>query len=131
MCTAIAMQGGEPVASDMLAQSARTNPAVIRRLATQLAATGIMTSQRGQGGGLLLARHPREITLCDIYRAVEEDRLFALPRTEPNEKCVVGCHIRAVLCKRMSNAERALEEELASTTIADLTREIRRLEKQG
>lgn len=126
---ALALAEGRPLTSELLAGSVRTNPAVIRRLLSQLGRAGITTSQLGQGGGALLARAPKAISLLDVYRAVEDETLFGEPRQEPNAACVVGCHIRSVLRAKMGRAQAALERELARETIAGVAREIAALEK--
>lgn len=129
--SALALGGGKPVTSELLARSAKTNPAVIRRLVGQLTEAGLTASQLGQGGGTLLAKPATRITLLDVYRAVEDTELFALPRSEPNKACVVGCFIRQVLCVRMTRAQRALEKELRKSTIAEIAADIARLERSG
>ena len=121
---AMTMREGTPLRSEDIAERARTNPTVIRRLLTMLGRAGITTSQLGLGGGSLLAREPERITLLDIYRAVEEPDLFAAPRCPPDETCPIGGNIGAVLAKHTERAEAALERELAAASLADLAREV-------
>ena len=78
----LALHKGEPVRSEVIAKSASTNPAVIRRLLSMLNAAGLSQSQLGQGGGSLLAQPPEAISLLDVYKAVENEQLFALHRTD-------------------------------------------------
>ena len=120
----MAMRDGTPLRSEDIAERARTNPTVIRRLLTMLSRAGITTSQLGLGGGSLLAREPERITLLDIYRAVEEPDLFAGPRCPPDEMCPIGGTIGAVLERHTERAEAALERELAATSLAELAREV-------
>lgn len=121
---ALALQPETPLTSAELAASVRTNPTVIRRILGLLGEAGLTTSQLGQGGGALLARPAGKITLLDVYRAVEQPELFALPKRAPNGQCVVGCHIWRLLCARMDRAQCAMEGELAGTTIAEIAAEI-------
>ena len=58
------------VTSDFLAGSINVNPVVIRRLLSQLKAAGIIEVARGTGGANV-ARPLKEITMLDVYRAVE------------------------------------------------------------
>ncbi|MGC4067293.1 MAG: Rrf2 family transcriptional regulator [Polyangiaceae bacterium] len=124
--TLLDMQGGEPTASEFIAGSVNTNPSLIRRLLSQLAKAGFTTSQMGTGGGALLLRPATEITLAEVYRAVNEDEEVIPVHASPNPKCPVGRSIQAVLEKRIHAAERALERELGKTTISDLTKDIDR-----
>jgi Rrf2 family protein len=121
---------GQPLTSDYIAGSVNTNAAVIRRLLSQLARAGLTTAQLGAGGGALLARPGDQITLRDVYRAVDEGSLFAMRPQMPNPECPVGRHIQASLEGIMCDAERALQAELASRTIADLVEDVRTRERR-
>ena len=128
--TLLQTQQGEPATSGWIAGSVNTNPSLIRRLLTQLSHAGLTTSQLGSGGGALLARPAKTITLADVYRAVAEDTEAIPIHESPNPKCPVGRNIQAVLSKRIHAAEHALENELARTTIAELTVDIIRCTKK-
>ncbi|HEX6939029.1 MAG TPA: Rrf2 family transcriptional regulator [Longimicrobiales bacterium] len=116
----VGSRGGEPVTSERLAGSASTHPALIRRILCMLARAGLTTSRLGAGGGTVLARPASEITLRDVYRAVEAGPLFALHHKRPDEQCPVGCHIQGVLEETTEAACRAMEDVLASRTVADV-----------
>ena len=122
--TLLAQSRGKPLTSEWIAGSVSTNPAVVRRLLGMLAKAGLTSSQLGTGGGALLARSPEAITLLDVYHAVDEGSLFALHHEQPNPACPVGRNIQASLLGTMTRAQRALENELASQTIADVSSEI-------
>jgi Rrf2 family protein len=111
---------GAAVASDRIALSLNTNPAVVRRLLMQLSAAGLTKSQLGTGGGAMLARPARSITMLDIRRAVEDLEVFALHRTPPNPKCLVGRNITAVLEEVAAQAEDAVRAVLAKRSLADI-----------
>lgn len=129
--TLIARGGGEPVPSEYIAGSVKTNPSLIRRLLSQLTRAGLTTSRMGTGGGALLARPADRITLRDVYRAVDDGGIFGLHREQPNPVCPVGRNIQALLEKRFDAATRALEQELERTTIADAVGEVEAREKRG
>jgi Rrf2 family protein len=120
--TVIAHEGGEPVTSEYIAWSVNTNPSLIRRMLSQLTRAGLTRCQMGAGGGALLAKPAARITLRDVYRAVADGKLLALPRERPDPACLVGRNIQALLTERFDEATRALEDELARTTIADMQR---------
>ena len=118
--TMLATSGGEPVTSERIAASVNTNPAVIRRLLCMLSRAGLTTSRLGTGGGALLARPAEEITLLEVYRAVEDGDLFAMHPCDPNPACPVGRHIQAVLTEATDSARRAMESALERRTLADV-----------
>lgn len=128
---AMALHPGKPMTSEHLARSVSTNPAVIRRLLCQLARAGLTQSQLGVGGGAMLARPAGEITLRDIFTAVEEDPLVPMPRAEPNQECPVGCHIGAALGEGIAHAETAFFQALEATTVAQVATRIQTLEREG
>lgn len=127
--TLLAYQGNDPVTSEHIASSVNTNPVVIRRLLASLRAAGLVHSQGGPGGGWQLLRPPKEITLREVYRAVEGSTLFPLHPGTPNQRCPVGSKIQPVLISHFAAAQSALEEDLERTTIADLLEEVKRMRR--
>lgn len=122
--TIVATSEGQPISSEFIAGSVNTNPSLIRRLLSMLTKAGLTTTQLGAGGGALLAKPAHQITLRDVYRAVDEGELFAVHREPPNIRCPVGRHIQALLESRFEAATHALERELERTTIADALAEV-------
>ena len=122
--TAVAIHKDQPVTSELMAKSASTNPAVIRRILSMLNEAGLSRAQLGQGGGALLARPAESISLLDVYRAVESEELFALHRSNPSPDCPVGRTIQPILNGIFRKAQHALESELAKVSIAEVTRDV-------
>ena len=114
--------------SELLASSVHTNPVVIRRILQQLKAAGLIDVTRGSGGAAL-KRDPAQISLLDVYHAVdcvESGDLFHFHK-DPNAQCPVGRNIHAVLDGRLLRMQEALEDEMKKTTLADILQETRRL----
>ncbi len=112
--------------SDLLASSASVNPVVVRRLLQQLKAAGIVRVARGTGGAALL-KPAGEITLLEIYRAVEcvEDGELFHFHENPNPLCPVGRNIHGVLDGRLMQIQKAMEREMGSITLQDLLEDMR------
>lgn len=127
--TALAVSGGKPLRSEDLAYSANTGAVVIRGLLSRLSEAGLTRSQLGAGGGALLAKPASEIRLLDVYEAVEDTELFALHRLPPCENCAVGAHILGAMQPVLAQAQTALEDSLAATSIADMAAKVARLGK--
>lgn len=116
------------VTSDFLASSVNVNPVVIRRLLQQLKKAGIVRVTRGSGGAAI-ERPLNEITLLDVYHAVdcvEEGTLFHF-HENPNSLCPVGKNIHAVLDTRLECIQRAMEKEMQSITIQDVVNDTKNL----
>ncbi len=112
--------------SEFLASSVNVNPVVIRRLLRQLKAAGLVTVVRGSGGAST-AKPPEEITLLDVYQAVDcisDGELFHF-HENPNPECPVGQNIHAVLDDKLDRIQSAMEAEMRSITIADIAAETR------
>ncbi|HEU0301350.1 MAG TPA: Rrf2 family transcriptional regulator, partial [Longimicrobium sp.] len=91
----LAWRRDEPITSERMASSVNTNPVVVRRIMGSLRNAGLVSVQPGVGGGAQLAREPEDITLLEVYRAVEEkEELFAMHSSEPCRHCDIGGHIR-------------------------------------
>ena len=111
----------EKVTSDFLAGSVNVNPVVIRRLLQQLKAAGIINVIRGTGGAQI-AKPLSDITLLDIYHAVEcvdDGGLFHF-HENPNPKCPVGRNIHNVLDEKLKRIQRAMEQEMSGITMQDI-----------
>lgn len=122
--TMLAHGGGRSLTSGEIADSLESNPVVVRRILGSLRNAGLVWATEGRGGGWSLARTPREITLYDAYAAVEEGRILSGHAHPPSDACEVGRTIGAVLETEFRDAERALEERLARTTIAHLLQRV-------
>ncbi|TPL43539.1 Rrf2 family transcriptional regulator [Mesorhizobium sp. B2-4-6] len=117
-------QQGQPASSELIASSVNTNATFIRRLLSLLARAGLTKSMMGSGGGALLARPGDQISLLDVYRAVDEGGTLLALHEHPNPACPVGRSINEVLSDEVNKAQLALERQLSATTIADLAARI-------
>ena len=116
-----AFKGEDKVTSEFLASSINVNPVIIRRILSQLRDAGIVEVRRGTGGAAP-AKPLQEITLLDVYRAVdcvEEKALFHF-HENPNMSCPVGRNIHNILDDKLRRVQEALEKELASITLEDI-----------
>lgn len=116
------------VTSDFIASSVNANPVVIRRLLQQLKKSGIVQVARGSGGAAL-TKPAGEVTLLDIYHAVEcvdESGLFHFHEA-PNPLCPVGRNIHTVLDSRLAQIQDAMEQEMRSVTLENILNDTKKL----
>lgn len=109
-----------PMTSEEIAVSVGTNASYIRKVTGLLKKSGIIESRQGASGCRLLIR-PEELTLYEVYRAVSETEqvhVFDLHQN-PNDRCIVGRHIRPVLTDVFRSIEEKAEQELRNTTLRD------------
>ncbi|SEK91729.1 Rrf2 family transcriptional regulator [Paenibacillus sp. OK003] len=106
---------------DFIAKSVNTNPVIIRRIMSKLKHSGLIEVRPGVGGASLL-KDPADITLLDIYRAleiVEDGELFNFHK-HPNPNCPVGSMIEQTLRAELIEAQLAMEQRLKRVTIQQM-----------
>lgn len=119
----------EPVPSAQIAASVNTNPAFLRTLLGRLREAGLVDVVMGPGGGALLARDPKTVSLWDVYQAVESQPAMTLHRCEPNAKCLVGGNIIGVLEDVTNDVENAVKKQLEAIDLTELERRLRKQSK--
>lgn len=118
------------ITSELIAGSVNTNPVVIRRMISLLTKAGILRTQPGVAGAQL-TRPSSEITLLDVYRAVQNDSrddLFAI-HENPNPNCDIGRNIQQELEQVFARAQRAMEGELEQITLRQVTTDLQQMEE--
>lgn len=98
-------EGKEKTTSEFIAASVNVNPVVIRRALLSLKAAGIVEVKAGSGGASIV-KDLKDITLFDVYRAVDsvDGDIFHF-HENPNPACAVGktstpCSIRTLPTRR-------------------------------
>ncbi|WP_227268158.1 RrF2 family transcriptional regulator [Roseobacter weihaiensis] len=102
-----------------IAEHAGTNPVVVRRVLGRLRKAGLLDAEKGHSGGWRLARPPQDITLADVYLALDES-LIATMAEEDAPNCSVEHALHRKVSSVMEDIERSLIERLAATTIAEV-----------
>ncbi|MEZ5424995.1 MAG: Rrf2 family transcriptional regulator [Pyrinomonadaceae bacterium] len=113
------------VTSEKIAESVSTNSVVIRRIIGSLVKHDLVEVRMGAGGGSSLTRSPEEITLADIYLALEEGSLFQVPVLDQEHECKMGITVRPVIAEVLQEAEDDLIKKLRSITLADVMKRVR------
>lgn len=113
----------EPLTSDVLAKSLKTQGPAIRRMMSGLKTAGIVSSSKGHGGGWVLERELDQITLLQIYEALGEPTLFAIGPAQDTPDCLVEQAVDAHLTAAMERAAHVLRTELSRTSLADIAAE--------
>lgn len=89
----------------------------LMKVVSQLTRAGYLVAQRGPGGGIRLARPPREINLGDVIRDTEEDLVMVECFSEDGQ-CVItpACRLKYVI----DEALKAYLDTVQKFTLADL-----------
>mgnify|MGYP001852814468 FL=1 len=114
-------KGVARVTSTLLAESTGCNPVVIRNILSALKKAGLITVHRGTGGAELCA-DPAQITLYQIYSALEPEGVTSLIGIHPcqGRPCPVAQNIRQVLQNPYHKIEDAVRAAMESITLQSM-----------
>ncbi len=114
-------KGIAKVTSNLLAESTGSNPVVIRNILSALKKAGLITVPRGTGGAELCA-DPSQITLYQIYSALEPDGMSSIIGIHPCQKrpCPVAQNIRQVLQTPYQKIEDSIQQTMEGITLQSM-----------
>lgn len=118
-------EGKYKTTSTFLAGSVNVNPVIIRKTLGQLKEAGLVTVEAGVGGSSL-AKNPKDITLLDVFNAVEnpDEDLFHF-HENPNPECPVGQTVHSILDGKLDAVKLAMEDSMKSVTLQSLIDEMK------
>ena len=102
-----------------IADHAGTNTVVVRRVLGKLREAGLLTSEKGHAGGWRLARTPDQITLADVYLALDE-RLVASDETNDTAACSLEHALHTRVSGVLEEIEQSLVKRLGETSISEI-----------
>ncbi|WP_048000771.1 Rrf2 family transcriptional regulator [Lactiplantibacillus herbarum] len=117
------------LSSAAIAGSIESNPSLIRRLMSRLTQAGLLTTQPGKVAPKL-ARAATEITLLDVYQALDEETTLLHVDEKTNPKCIVGGNIQDTLNVAYQTVQRAAEQSMQSITLQSIIDDILVREEQ-
>lgn len=108
---------GQPVMIDAVSRDEMIPKSFLAKIFQDLAKVGILRSQRGAGGGFVLARPAEQITVLEVIEAIDgkialQRCLGEIPDCDRREGCA--------LCGLFEQAQDRLKEVFGQTTLADL-----------
>jgi Rrf2 family iron-sulfur cluster assembly transcriptional regulator len=111
-----------PVRSKDLVEHTHIPEAYLAKVLRKLVEAGLLTSQKGHGGGFELARDAVEIRFVDILRAVEVDPAlrhcaFGFPKCDASRPCPLHDHYEQLQRHYLAWAARATLADVDCTTL--------------
>jgi DNA-binding IscR family transcriptional regulator len=116
---------GKPMTSAELAKCMDTNPVVVRRTMAGLREAGLVTSEKGHGGGWEISCDLERVTLKDIYAALGSPQLMAAGIHLESPECLVEQSVNRALTDAFREAEQVLVWRLSDVTLAALAKDFR------
>ena len=120
----VATEQDRDLSSTAIAKSLAANPSSVRQLMGRLRRAGLITSVTGHARPEL-ARPARDISMLDVYRAVEGDRPLLHLDTHTNPECGVGMNVQRVIGERFDDVQRAAERAMSSVTLEQIISQYR------
>ena len=105
----IAINKEKSLSSASIAESVHTNPGFVRQLMLKLKKAGLMTSVAGHARPSL-SKPADQITLLDVYKAVEGEKPLLHLDTHTNPDCGVG----------YNEIQKTAEEKMNTITLQDI-----------
>ena len=115
----IAIHQEYDLSSTVIADSIQTNPAFVRQIMMKLKKAGLMSSVNGHAKPSL-AKPAEEITLLDIYKAVEGSKPLLHLDTHTNPDCGVGVNIQLALQDYYSEIQKGTETHMSGISLQDI-----------
>ena len=125
LMAALGYRRGQDLTSTMLATSINTSPSFVRRILAKLSKAGLVETATGKAGACWLARDAKNISLLDIYEAVDAPKAFSIHGYTEQKGCPVSCHIKAALDKALAKTQQAMETSLKAITLEKIITDIR------
>lgn len=121
-------KGIAKVTSSLLAQSTGCNPVIIRNILSALKKAGLITIPRGTGGAELCL-DPSQITLYQIYTALEPDGMSSIIGIHPcqDRPCPVAQNIGKVLQAPYHRIEDAIRQAMEEVTLESMIEQFQEL----
>ncbi|MBQ7503261.1 Rrf2 family transcriptional regulator [bacterium] len=105
--------------STFLAGSLGVNPVIVRNTLSKLKAAGLVRIESGVGGASLLKK-PEDISLWEVFSAVEDAHSLFRYHDNPNPQCPVGRGIHKVLDKHLQSVNDTFKEQLQNICLQSL-----------
>jgi Rrf2 family protein len=111
----LARDPAQPASADVLCGHTKVPRRYLHTVLQELARGGLVNSRSGPGGGYLLAKPAKSMTILDVVNAVAP--------LERIERCPLGLRSHTKLCplhRELDNVYAASEKALSRVTIAQL-----------
>jgi Rrf2 family protein len=117
---ALGHRRGLETTSSELAMSVNTSPSFVRRILARLSKAGLVATSTGKTGACRLARDAKNISLLDIYEAIDAPKAFSIHSYKEQRACPVSCNIKGALDKALQKTQKAMEDSLNDISLAQI-----------
>lgn len=126
MMAGLGYAGSADMTSSQLAASVNTSPSFVRRVLAKLSKADLVSTTMGKTGSTALAKDPKDISLLEIYKAVEAPKAFAIHDYPVQQHCKVSCAIKSSMDKVLEKTQSSMEKSLGEITLAEVIADLPR-----
>src|ERR1700726_856964 len=123
--TALGDHYGEQVTSGQLTASVRAHESQVRSVLSKLAKAGLVVTSRGRNGFSSLSRPANEISLLEIYKAVEAPLAFSIHEYPKEKSCRTSCTHKEAMAELLEDTQRAFETRLSQRMLSEMVEKAR------
>jgi len=125
MMAGLAHRCDQDTTSGNLAMSVNTSPSFVRRVLSKLSKAGLVETATGKAGACWLAKDAKDISLLDIYEAVDAPKAFSIHNYSEQKSCPVSSNIKAALDKALGKTQKAMEASLDNISLAEILSDVK------
>jgi Rrf2 family protein len=122
----LACRRDQDTTSANLAMSVNTSPSFVRRVLARLSKAGLVETATGKAGACWLPKDAKDISLLDIYEAVDAPRAFSIHCYAEQKACPVSSHIKSALDKALKKTQKAMEASLDDISLGQIVSDVKR-----
>lgn len=111
------------LSSAAIASSIESNPSLVRRMMSRLKKAGLLDSQPGVVAPKL-GRPADQISLLDVYLAIEDNRNLLHVDEKTNPQCIVGGNIQETLTDIYQKIQDNAEDNMSKISLQDIIDDI-------
>ena len=114
------VKADRPLTSEELGECQNTNPVIIRKVLGELKKKGIVSSEKGHGGGWVVLKSPKEISFHDIFQALNESLLPPGISLDKDEHCLIMKSVAETMDDFLIDAKILLEKKFKKILLQDI-----------
>ena len=117
------------LSSKAIAASINSNPSVVRQLMSDLRKANLIETHKGAAKPTLV-KDPKDISLLEIYQAINMDHRLIHVDPDTNSKCIVGGNIQNTLNGFYNDIESAAFAKMSQISLQDVISDILKRQAQ-
>ncbi len=113
-----------PLSSNQIASELGVNSSKLRRILSMLVKSKLVESTQGTGGGFLLKRKARSISLQEIYCSVEEKKAFYLDVHNHENHDSTSAKLNIFFYDLFADVQVAIENKMSTISLEDVVNKV-------